>query len=114
MLLIAAMLQVSIVTNSGEVASFFRKSLIRFSNRGSDTILPMFDTNEPTKESLTKDDGADARSSIQKLCSKTRHCTGAMVWTTKFRAVGPNGGSPCRPAWVCQKCGRHDYVRGDY
>jgi len=47
---------------------------------------------------------------LQKACTKKKHCEGLMKWVPEFRFFGPNGGPPYRPAWVCDKCGRHDYM----
>jgi len=49
-------------------------------------------------------------SSVSKPCTKSK-CDGMMVWNERFRSFGPNGGPPYRPAWVCSKCKKHDYVR---
>jgi len=47
-----------------------------------------------------------------KPCTKTHGCNGMLHWTPLFKALGPQGGPPYRPAWVCDKCGKHDYVKG--
>jgi hypothetical protein len=44
-------------------------------------------------------------------CTKL-HCDGTMTWSPTFRSFGPNGGPPYRPAWLCGKCGKHDYISG--
>ena len=47
-----------------------------------------------------------------KACTKTKNCAGTMTWNLQFRAMGAKGGAPYRPAWVCDKCLKHDYVKG--
>jgi hypothetical protein len=48
-----------------------------------------------------------------KHCTKKKKCPGTMTWIPKFRELGPNGGPPYRPAWVCNSCGKHDYAKGE-
>lgn len=48
-----------------------------------------------------------------KLCTKHKQCGGTMTWNPLFRYLGTlKSPNIYRPAWVCGKCGRHDYVKG--
>ena len=49
--------------------------------------------------------------SFSKPCSK-RRCGGTMLWTPNFRNLSTKSVLLYRPAWVCDACKRHDYVRG--
>ena len=53
----------------------------------------------------------DPDTELRKPCLKTG-CSGMMSWNKKFRSFGKDEGPPYRPAWVCDECGAHDYVKG--
>ena len=47
-----------------------------------------------------------------KQCTKTKQCCGTMTWTAQFRALATKDRTLYRPAWLCDTCKKHDYIKG--
>jgi hypothetical protein len=46
-----------------------------------------------------------------KPCTATKKCRGTMTWTPDFRLLQSKNTTFHRPAWVCDICRKHDYVK---